>query len=86
MFPFSRDPRKRWIIDLELRDSDNCMACDAEALGSATNLTHTCIVRKVSLCPACAKNLLNLTEEHYARLERAEKIAKGLLPASELLQ
>jgi hypothetical protein len=93
MFPFNRDPRKRWIIDLELLDSDGCMACDAEVLGRmstseqmVTDLTHTCVSRKVSLCPSCAKELLNLTEDSYARLERAEKIAQGKLPVTELVQ
>ena len=84
--PLNRDPRKRWILNLELLDSEGCMACDAMTLGQLTDLTHTCIIRKMNICPSCAATLLNLTEEHYRRLEKAEEIARGKRPASELVQ
>jgi hypothetical protein len=85
--PHHNDPRKRWVTDLNLRDDENCAACaEDKSEHGPSKLTHTCTVRIVHMCPQCSATMLNLTEEHYRRLERAERIAAGVQPASELVQ
>jgi len=86
--PYNVDPRKRWVTGLKLRDPgfDGCLACDAEAMGGPFDLTHTCTFVEVNLCPGCAQQLLGTTEADYVRLEKAEQIAAGKRPVTELIQ
>jgi hypothetical protein len=58
-YPFKRDPRKRWLVNVRLVDVEGNFGEKGKEL-------------VVNLCPACAKEQFNLQDSDYDALVRSE--------------
>jgi hypothetical protein len=64
-FPFKRDPRKRWLVNMILVDSEG-------QFGEAGKEVIC------NLCPNCARQQFDLHEEDYVGLEKSEALAASV--------
>jgi hypothetical protein len=67
--PSCHNPRKRWILNAEIKLDEE----DREEFGGAESI-------RINLCPDCASHYLNLDEDFYKSLEHTESMIDGNRP------